>query len=509
MFELGTTDHWWEIAKRYPVLSNSNQTLKPLGYAHMVRLIETFKPQRVLEVGHGAGSYLFRIFKENIELWGLDDTIEGSQVSKDDLELIKRANPHVKFVRGLLGKNVKELPDNYFDMVCSVSVIEHIPHENLFDAFAETYRILKPGGIVSHSYDICYRTNTKPVFEAYENNGFEWIKPRERMNVFWEEWLNNFNSLDLKELFEKILFENPMVVAETYMWEIERNERPSPTNYLSVLTTARKPLNNFKKDNSNNRGHKTIINLKKKPLSLISPENFNEFTYSQKRHFDFFSEKKYDKELTGDKIDMGNCDIKTYQNLLVYSFIKDNIKKGSKILEIGGNYPAVLKQMKKDYQCCNLIESDDFFKYLDESDKNDIKFVYGEIGNINNKLPENSFDFVYSLSNFGHDLHDPVSLEAISKGINRILKKDGLALHCILSLWKEPIILSPEILSYLFTHEKPYNEFIPNLIITLDDDLFFMSEKFYNEKWKSFTLKTYSRFGKPFSYNILYKKRTA
>ncbi|MDQ3021257.1 MAG: class I SAM-dependent methyltransferase [Bacteroidota bacterium] len=497
MFELGTNDHWWEIAKRYEVLSNNIQTLKPLGYAHMISMIETFRPKTILEVGHGAGSFLFSIFTDNIELWGLDDTIEDSQVSKDELESIKLDYPQVKFVRGLLGNNIKELPDNYFDMVCSVSVLEHIPHENLFSAFAETYRILKPGGIASHSYDISYQTNTKPVFEAYEKNGFEWIKSRERMNVFWEEWLGNFDSLDLKELFGKILFENPMVVAESYMWQINRNNRPSPTNYLSVLATARKPFNDLTRTNESKNA---------KTLKSISPENFDEFTYSQKRHFDFFSDNKYDEKLYGYKTDIEYCNIKTYQDLLIYSYIINNIKNGSRILELGGNFPTVLTTIKKDYECWNLIESDESFKFLNES-KKDINFINGKIGNLTNEIPDNNFDFVFSSSDLGDDDSDLAKFEKISNEINRILKPGGYALHCIISVWKEPIIWSPDILSYLFTNEDSINEFIPNLAITLDENLFFMTEKFYNDKWQPFTLKKYSKFGKPFSYNILYKKK--
>lgn len=92
MFELGTTDHWWKIAKRYPQLSNHEQTLKPLGYAHMINLIETFRPKRILEVGHGAGSFLFEILKDDIEVWGLDDTIEDNAVKRDSLKATRNRN---------------------------------------------------------------------------------------------------------------------------------------------------------------------------------------------------------------------------------------------------------------------------------------------------------------------------------------------------------------------------------------------------------------------------------
>jgi len=240
MFEVGTTKHWWDIARRYPWFSRHDYTLKPLGYAHMVNLVETHYPSKILEVGHGTGSFLFDMFPE-LELWGLDDIVEDSRVETENLLKYREKYPEIKFVAGLLGSNLKELPDNYFDMVCSVSVIEHIPLDSLKAAFEDTYRILKPGGIVSHSYDIYYKQNTKYVFDAYENAGFEWLKPKETMNVFWEDWLVKPDVEFLKDVFGKIVFENPMYVAEVYMWQKQRDVRPTPLNWLTVLTAARKP----------------------------------------------------------------------------------------------------------------------------------------------------------------------------------------------------------------------------------------------------------------------------
>ena len=242
MFELGTTDHWWPSAKKYPLLSNHQNTLKPMGYAHVSALLEQFNSQKVLEIGHGAGSLLFDIFKEGKEFWGLDDIVEDSQVKDHDLEWMREEYPEVKFVKGLLGTNVKELPDNYFDMVCSVSVIEHIPLDVLNRSFEETFRILKPGGIVCHSYDVYYGQNTKPVYDAFEYAGFKWLKPKETMNVFWEKWLGEFDKESITKIVQKIIFENPMFVAEIYMWQTERNLRDPQINWMSVLTAAQKPI---------------------------------------------------------------------------------------------------------------------------------------------------------------------------------------------------------------------------------------------------------------------------
>jgi len=495
MFEIGTTDHWWESAKKYPALSHYPDTLKPLGYAHIITLIETFKPKRVLEVGHGAGTYIYQLFKDNneIEFWGLDDNVKDSAVSVEDLKNIRIWNPHVKFVTGLLGANSIELPENYFDLVYSVSVMEHIPHEFLSSVFEDTYRILKPGGIVSHTYDIYFRQDTKAVFDAYENAKFKWLKPKNTMNVFWEKWLNPFDYESLEYLFEKIIFENPIFVAEKFMWQEQRERRLSPINFMTILTGAQKPMN----ENSLNE-----ISDKTK---TVTPDNFNYFTYSKKKHFDIFSEAGLVAELFIKEIDLHYCDIKMYQDLLVYCFIRDNISTGSKILEIGGDgFSRLLKKLKKDYEVWNIRDLNSVQQFKNTSE---IRFVNDRIGNFNAQLPEGYFDLIYSVSEFEYDVFDDLrNYDNILRDINRALKPGGYSLHCVVAMLKDPILLLPQFSKFIFENEKTINEFIPLMKISIDPDLFFMSEKYYSDYWQKFTGQNYKRFGIPVSYNQLWKK---
>lgn len=508
MFELATTDHWWEMAKKYPVLSNHPNILKPLGYAFIMNLIETYKPRTVLEVGHGSGTYLFQLFKDNkdVELWGLDAEVKDSSVSVEDLKNVREWNPHVKFVEGLLGTNVKELPDNYFDLVYSVSVIEHIPHEYLPSVFEETYRILSPGGIISHTYDVYYNQDTSAVFNAYDKSGLNWLKPKKTMNVFWEQWLDKMDFDTLVELCEKIVMENPIFVAEQYMWQQERNNRLAPMNYLTVLTAAKKPLDD---KNTPDKNDPVMIHSKfsgDKLSEILLPENFDYFTYSRKHQLNIFSELGYDLEIQKNKIDMENIDIKTYQYMLTYSFIKNNIPAGSKILEIGGKgYSGILNKLKNDYEIWNLEMLDD--ETVLKMDSSAIKIVIDKIGNFNKELPENYFDFVYSVSEFDYDeTKDENKYEKILNDINRVLKSGGYSLNCVIAVLKDPAVLLPQLIPYLFENVKTLNEYIPLMKVAIDQDLFNMSEKYYSDNWQPFTEKTFKKFGKPFSYNILWSK---
>lgn len=502
MFEIGTTDYLWNIAKKHPSLSNQPNTLKPLGYAHMINLIESFELDKILEVGHGTGSFLFKLFKEKKELWGLDDILDDSQVNPKGLQYIKKINPEVKFVSGLLGNNIKDLPDNYFDLVCSVSVIEHIPHENLNSVFEETYRILKPGGIVAHSYDVYFSQDTKTVFDAFEKNKFDWLKSRESMNVIWEKWMNDFDEKSREKLFYNIVYENPLFVAEYYMWQIERDLRQTPQNFVTILTAARKPLDNTGKKSKSSSS--TIIDKLFKPVpeKFISPENITEFIYSKKNHFELFKKNKYDEELLKRKIDEDYSDLKVYQDLLVFSFLKQNIKKGSKILDIGGSNSRILNHYKDEYECWNI-------DLLDKSGKQQDKIIYvnDHLGKFNKELPDDYFDFTFSISTF---LHSPVpDLKLYENIINdnyRILKKGGYSLHCFALIFNDRIIEPSHILKYFLENSELKYDNIPFSRITFDRDLYFMSEKYYFETWMNTIGKTFDKFGKPFSYNLLLEK---
>lgn len=485
MFELATTGHWWEIAKKYPILSDHPNVLKPLGYAHIINLIEAFKPKRILEIGHGGFSFVFEIFYDKIEMWGLDDLLDNSSVSKDDLNRIRKDYPDVKFVEGLMGKNIKELPENYFDLVYSVSVIEHVPDESLKDFFDETYRILKEGGIVSHSFDVYFNQNTKSVYDAYENSGFEWIKSKDTMNVFWEKWLGEISTENLTALFENIITENPMQIAEVYMWEQERTKRHPPVNYFTILTAAKKPL---KKDKD--AGKKLVLD--------------SNILYSKKSHFEIFNKNNFSKELTGKDTYPSYCDIKLYQSLLVYSFIGQYIPKGAKILEIGNINLQIMKKLMIDYECWNISKEEN--QLINKESNDHIKFIHDEIGNLNSELVPEYFDFVFSISSFEERKDDPEKYRNILTDINRVMKQNAYSLQCILVLLKNSSGWSPGILDYFLENQKMSGSVIPYSQLELDPDFFTMTEKFYSDNWKKFTGIPFIKFGKPFSYNLLWKK---
>jgi len=71
--------------------------------------------------------------------------------------------PRIELIDALLGQpeTSKIISDNSFDIVTSISVVEHVPEEDLTAFFADSLRICKPGGVILHYIDL--HINDEPV----------------------------------------------------------------------------------------------------------------------------------------------------------------------------------------------------------------------------------------------------------------------------------------------------------------------------------------------------------
>jgi ubiquinone/menaquinone biosynthesis C-methylase UbiE len=244
------------------------------------------------------------------------------------------------------------------------------------------------------------------------------------------------------------------------------------------------------------------------PVKFISPENFEDFTYCKKRHFDLFFKNNYDMELYGKKIDPDYTGMKRYQDLMVYSFIIQNIPKGSKILDIGGGDSRILKRLKNDYECWNIDKLEGVGGGPVKADTTGFKLVRDYMGNFNKELPDNYFDLVMSISTLEHvPNNDTKVYENILKDINRVLKPGGYSLQLIDILlhtadknWVHPI------LPYFFKNEKVINKFVPFSEIFNDPQLYKVSEKFYKDRWEKIYKKSLAEFGTDVNYSLLWRK---
>ena len=230
MFKVATIDDWWDIACKpeYKHLLDQGSYLKRIGYLFVIGQIEKLRPKRILEFGH-ARSPLFQMFGDQCEMWGVDDDIP--QIPAEEMEAWRNKHEqqhNARFIKGKVGE-VEGLPDDYFDLVCSVSVVEHIPLKKLNDVYNEIARTLKPGGWTVGSYDVRYGRWTKPVFKAHLTAGLEWADPKAGPVFNW----NSRNAC----------FEDGRHILQYYMWRIPEEEKAEKFagNCASILMRAYKP----------------------------------------------------------------------------------------------------------------------------------------------------------------------------------------------------------------------------------------------------------------------------
>lgn len=240
---------------------------------------------------------------------------------------------------------------------------------------------------------------------------------------------------------------------------------------------------------------------------LFEIHAFTGFTYSKYNHFKLFKHFRYDIELYGREVDPIKQPVKTYQDLLIFAYLKNNIKPGSRILEIGGGNSRIIRHFCTTYECWNI----DKLGGLGHGPKSlrDISYrlVLDYIGNFNRNLPDAYFDFVFSISALEHTPQDdPTLFSNIFADLQRVLKPGGYSLHCFDIVVNNNRVWTNSLLPYLFEHVKACNSFIPFETLRHDSDLFTLSEELYQKSWEPYTKRLYCEFGRPTSYNILWQK---
>ncbi|MGB9724005.1 MAG: class I SAM-dependent methyltransferase [Chloroflexia bacterium] len=110
------------------------------GAKHAAWLAPYYQPEsRVLEIGCGIGRILKYIRAK--ERWGLD--ISQGMLEWATVYLAGQEGIHLVKTNGF---DFSGVPSDYFDLVYSLLVLQHINKRAGFNYMQETYRVLKPGG---------------------------------------------------------------------------------------------------------------------------------------------------------------------------------------------------------------------------------------------------------------------------------------------------------------------------------------------------------------------------
>lgn len=134
---------------RNPLVNLTRQIfylIQPFFRALMIKIF--FHPKNFLEVGCGTGRLVYWARKLGIDAWGIDiSPYVLSQARPEILKYLKKEDA---------SKNIP-FKDNSFDLVLSISLLEHIPEPKLTSVFRECQRVSKK--IVLH------KIFTKTIFQ--------------------------------------------------------------------------------------------------------------------------------------------------------------------------------------------------------------------------------------------------------------------------------------------------------------------------------------------------------
>lgn len=110
-----------------------------LSLRHALKYLHGIKGKAVLEVGCGTGRWCKFLSK-------LTDSVTGIDISEETVNVNRKLYPNIEFFR--MRAQALDFPDAKFDIIFSITVLQHIPYEEKVAAIRQISRCLKPGGFV-------------------------------------------------------------------------------------------------------------------------------------------------------------------------------------------------------------------------------------------------------------------------------------------------------------------------------------------------------------------------
>jgi ubiquinone/menaquinone biosynthesis C-methylase UbiE len=140
---------------------------------------------KTLEIGAGLGEHLVRERLTPAQ----ESEYVALELRENMAAEIRRRFPQVRAVVGDCQAKI-DFPDNYFDRVIAVHVLEHLP--NLPAAIREMHRVCeKTNGVFqvvipcegSMAYTFCRRISAQRIFEKRYKQSYRWFIEREHINL--------------------------------------------------------------------------------------------------------------------------------------------------------------------------------------------------------------------------------------------------------------------------------------------------------------------------------------
>ena len=193
------------------------------------------KDLRILEFGHGFNPEVMARFQDMHEVWGADR--DQGLVYFNDLdweaqfaEKVAPSCANVRFARELLSTQTEnsQIPDDYFDVVLSVSVLEEVPIPVVADVVRAAFRKLRPGGVLIGTHDLqmlIVAQRLRAYLQTQREAGFS---------------IEDFGAIPPPD-WRGLLLENSQIVMLHYEMAEPEETRRYWGHFGTVFTVATKP----------------------------------------------------------------------------------------------------------------------------------------------------------------------------------------------------------------------------------------------------------------------------
>jgi hypothetical protein len=149
-----TVKDFCDSAEFLPQVVRFESSLKDVQRPWAIKAILGTMPvgSKILEIGGGEP-----LVSGTLQNLGYDVTLidpyDGSGNGPKDYEQFRQSYPKVRILRGYFEKDCSLLAGELFDCIFSVSVLEHVPTENMEYLFNGIAQFLRPGGHSIHCID--------------------------------------------------------------------------------------------------------------------------------------------------------------------------------------------------------------------------------------------------------------------------------------------------------------------------------------------------------------------
>jgi SAM-dependent methyltransferase len=214
-----------------------------------VKRAPTGRPLRVLDVGCGTASYVPGLLEQfpNITYVGIEPIPASFKKAQEYTKDIAGASVHF----GLAYDALEGYEPGSFDLIISLSVLEHVKRLPKFIAFCDQY--LAPGGLMVHRYDLghaLYSHSWKEWLHVRMGNYTPWVLPEiqfvryvpeSEVRAVYQQYhitpiKSTYHQMPNHKALEKHV-QAAEVIKELFAWEVAHQ-----ATFAVIPTTTREKL---------------------------------------------------------------------------------------------------------------------------------------------------------------------------------------------------------------------------------------------------------------------------